>query len=79
MRRLLFVSSAMGLAAVAQSFGLLLIGMEWLSKQLDYQGNVVIIEGIPTPINTSIVGLIRGKVSRRDTRSDIKGIPGTHA
>jgi len=32
MRRLLFVSSFMGLAAVAQSFGLLLIGMEWLSN-----------------------------------------------
>jgi H+-transporting ATPase len=32
MRRLLFISSFMGLAAVAQSFGLLLIGMEWLSN-----------------------------------------------
>jgi len=32
MRRLLVVSSIMGLAAVAQSFGLLLIGMEWLSN-----------------------------------------------
>jgi H+-transporting ATPase len=32
MRRLLFVSRSMGLAAVAQSFGLLMIGMEWLSN-----------------------------------------------
>jgi H+-transporting ATPase len=32
MRRLLLVSSAMGLAAVVQSFGLLMIGMEWLSN-----------------------------------------------
>ena len=32
MRRLLFVSSFMGLMAVVQSFGLLLIGMEWLSN-----------------------------------------------
>ncbi len=32
MRRLLLVSSLMGMAAVAQSFGLLLIGMEWLSN-----------------------------------------------
>jgi H+-transporting ATPase len=32
MRRLLLISSFMGLMAVAQSFGLLLIGMEWLSN-----------------------------------------------
>ena len=32
MRELLFISSFMGLMAVAQSFGLLLIGMEWLSN-----------------------------------------------
>jgi H+-transporting ATPase len=32
MRPLLFVSSFMGVMAVAQSFGLLLIGMEWLSN-----------------------------------------------
>jgi H+-transporting ATPase len=32
MRRLLFVSGFMGVMAVAQSFGLLLIGMEWLSN-----------------------------------------------
>ena len=32
MRRLLFISGFMGLMAVAQSFGLLLIGMEWLSN-----------------------------------------------
>jgi H+-transporting ATPase len=32
MRRLLFVSGIMGVMAVAQSFGLLLIGMEWLSN-----------------------------------------------
>jgi len=32
MRRLLFISGFMGLMAVAQSFGLLLIGMEWLTN-----------------------------------------------
>ena len=32
MRRLLFISGFMGVMAVAQSFGLLLIGMEWLSN-----------------------------------------------
>jgi H+-transporting ATPase len=32
MRRLLFVSSFMGLMAVIQSFGLLFIGMEWLNN-----------------------------------------------
>ncbi|QDT98859.1 Calcium-transporting ATPase 1 [Gimesia aquarii] len=32
MRRLLFISSFMGIMAIAQSFGLLLIGMEWLSN-----------------------------------------------
>ena len=32
MRRLLLISSIMGLAAVVQSFGLLMIGMEWLSN-----------------------------------------------
>jgi H+-transporting ATPase len=32
MRRLLVVSSLMGLGAVVQSFGLLMIGMEWLSN-----------------------------------------------
>ena len=32
MRQLLFISSFMGVMAVAQTFGLLLIGMEWLSN-----------------------------------------------
>ena len=32
MRRLIFISGFMGVMAVAQSFGLLLIGMEWLSN-----------------------------------------------
>ena len=32
MRRLLLISGIMGLAAVVQSFGLLMIGMEWLSN-----------------------------------------------
>lgn len=34
-------------------------GMEWLSEQLGYEGDVVIIEGIPTPINTIRVDSIR--------------------
>lgn len=27
-------------------------GMEWICKELGYKGNIVLIEGIPTPINT---------------------------
>lgn len=34
-------------------------GMEWLSEALDYEGDVVIIEGIPTPINTVRVNAIK--------------------
>lgn len=34
-------------------------GMEWLCKQLDYKGNVVIIEGIPCPINTVRIDSIK--------------------
>jgi len=33
-------------------------GMEWVCKELDYNGKVVIIEGIPTPINTIRVDTI---------------------
>lgn len=34
-------------------------GMEYVAKQLNYKGNVVIIEGIPTPINTIRVDAIK--------------------
>ncbi len=34
-------------------------GMEWLCKQLDYKGGVVIIEGIPCPINTVRIDSIK--------------------
>jgi len=55
MRRLLFVSSAMGLAAVAQSFGLLLIGMEWLSNP-DWQSWIKLTqEQIQTAVFLQIV------------------------
>jgi len=39
-------------------------GMEWLSEQLGYEGNVVIIEGIPTPINTIRVDSIRAVAAK---------------
>ncbi len=39
-------------------------GMEYVCKQLNYQGNVVIIEGIPTPINTIRVNAIRAVAAK---------------
>ena len=41
-----------GLGDVYKRQGYARTGMEYLAKQLDYKGDVVIIEGIPTPINT---------------------------
>ena len=43
MRRLLFLSGFMGLLSVAQSFGLLLIGMEWLSNA-EWQGWITVTQ-----------------------------------
>ena len=55
MRRLLFVSGFMGLAAVAQSFGLLLIGMEWLSNP-EWQGWITLTQAqIQTAVFLQIV------------------------
>jgi ribose transport system substrate-binding protein len=39
-------------------------GMEWLAKELGYKGNIVIIEGIPTPINTTRVNTIKEVVAK---------------
>jgi len=34
-------------------------GSEWLAKQLDYKGDIVLIEGIPCPINTTRIETIK--------------------
>jgi len=39
-------------------------GMEYVAKALDYKGNVVIIEGIPTPINTIRVDAIKAVAAK---------------
>jgi H+-transporting ATPase len=56
MRRLLFVSGFMGLMAVTQSFGLLLIGMEWLSNP-EWQAWIKLTQAqIQTAVFLQIVG-----------------------
>ena len=55
MRRLLFISGFMGVLSVAQSFGLLLIGMEWLSNT-DWQAWITLTqEQIQTAVFLQIV------------------------
>jgi ribose transport system substrate-binding protein len=39
-------------------------GTEWLCKQLNYRGNLVIIEGIPCPINTVRIETIRNTAAQ---------------
>lgn len=40
------------------------IGTEWLAKRLDYRGNVVLIEGIPCPLNTIRYDTIRATLAQ---------------
>jgi ribose transport system substrate-binding protein len=39
-------------------------GMEWVCKQLNNKGNVVIIEGVPCPINTVRVDMIKAVAAK---------------
>ncbi len=51
-------------------------GMEWLAKQLDYKGDVVIIEGIPTPINTVRVDAIKAVADKYPDLNILDSQPG---
>jgi len=51
-------------------------GMEYLAKQLDYKGNVVIIEGIPTPINTVRVDAMKAVAEKYPDLKIIDSQPG---
>lgn len=51
-------------------------GMEWLSEQLGYKGNVVIIEGIPTPINTVRVDAIKAVAAKYPDITILDSQPG---
>ncbi|MBK8800087.1 MAG: substrate-binding domain-containing protein [Anaerolineales bacterium] len=51
-------------------------GMEYLAKQLDYKGNVVIIEGIPTPINTVRVDAMKAVAEKYPELTIIDSQPG---
>jgi ribose transport system substrate-binding protein len=51
-------------------------GMEYVAKQLGYKGNVVIIEGIPTPINTVRVDAMKAVVEKYPDMQIIDSQPG---
>lgn len=51
-------------------------GMEWLAEQLGRQGKVVIIEGIPTPINTVRVDAIKAVVAQYPDMEILDSQPG---
>jgi ribose transport system substrate-binding protein len=51
-------------------------GMEWLAKALDYKGDVVIIEGIPTPINTVRVDAMKAVVAKYPDMKILDSQPG---
>ena len=51
-------------------------GMEYVAKQLGYKGNVVIIEGIPTPINTVRVDAMKAVVAKYPDMKIIDSQPG---
>ena len=51
-------------------------GMEYLAKQLDYKGDVVIIEGIPTPINTVRVDAMKAVADKYPDLNIIDSQPG---
>lgn len=39
-------------------------GTEWIAKELDYKGKMVIIEGIPCPINTTRIDTIKATAAK---------------
>ena len=51
-------------------------GMEYVAEQLGYKGNVVIIEGIPTPINTVRVDAMKAVVEKYPDMKIIDSQPG---
>jgi ribose transport system substrate-binding protein len=51
-------------------------GMEYVAEQLGYKGNVVIIEGIPTPINTVRVDAMKAVVEKYPDMTIIDSQPG---
>ncbi len=51
-------------------------GMEYVAEQLGYKGNVVIIEGIPTPINTVRVDAMKAVVAQYPDMKIIDSQPG---
>jgi ribose transport system substrate-binding protein len=51
-------------------------GMEYVAEQLDYAGNVVIIEGIPTPLNTVRVDAIRAVANKYPKITILDSQPG---
>lgn len=51
-------------------------GMEYVAKQLDYKGDVVIIEGIPTPINTVRVDAMKAVAEKYPDLHIIDSQPG---
>ena len=80
MRRLLFVSSFMGVLAVAQTFGLLLVGMEWLSNT-DWQAWIALDrDQIQTAVFLQIVAgghllLFVMRSARQHVRAALAGLP----
>ncbi|MCC6455996.1 MAG: substrate-binding domain-containing protein [Caldilineaceae bacterium] len=51
-------------------------GMEYVAERLDYAGNVVIIEGIPTPLNTVRVNTIRAVANKYPKITILDSQPG---
>ncbi|MFO7632827.1 MAG: substrate-binding domain-containing protein [Caldilinea sp.] len=51
-------------------------GMEYVAEQLGYAGNIVIIEGIPTPINTVRVDAMKAVVEKYPNMTIIDSQPG---
>jgi ribose transport system substrate-binding protein len=51
-------------------------GMEWLAQSLDYEGDVVVIEGIPTPINTVRVNAMQAVADKYPDLNIIDSQPG---
>ena len=51
-------------------------GSEWLAKQLDYKGNIVLIEGIPCPINTTRTETIKATIAQYPDMKILDSQPG---
>ena len=51
-------------------------GSEWLAKQLDYKGDIVLIEGIPCPINTTRTETIKATIAQYPGMKILDSQPG---